>query len=56
LFPEGEVLAAAFATLMALFLLLISGISNWQGDRFSMVYYPLILFSLVLLVPKAKNA
>jgi hypothetical protein len=56
IFPEGEVLAAAFAALLALFLLLISGISNWQGDRFSMVYYPLILFSLVLLVPKAKNA
>lgn len=55
LLPEGKVLAAAFAALLALFLLLISGISNWQGDRFSMVYYPLILFSLVLLLSKEKT-
>lgn len=55
LLPAGETLAAAFALLLALFLLLSSGASMWQGDRFSLVYYPLLLFGALLLIPrKAK--
>jgi hypothetical protein len=55
--PAGQTLAAAFALLLALFLLLSSGASMWQGDRFSLVYYPLLLFAALLLFPRsAKTA
>ena len=55
--PAGQTLAAAFALLLALFLLLSSGASMWQGDRFSLVYYPLLLFAALLLIPRsAKTA
>lgn len=53
--PETYTLILVFTSFLALFLLLTSGMSMWQGDRFSMVYYPLVLFSLSLLLGKFRS-
>ncbi len=46
--PSGSLLSLAYAAVLAFFLLLSSGASMWQGDRFSIVYYPVVLISVAL--------
>lgn len=45
---QKTMVVIAVACSLCLYLLLISGFSFWQGDRFSVVYYPIILIGLAL--------
>jgi hypothetical protein len=52
--PVAETLVLLFAASLALFLLITSGMSMWQGDRFSMVYYPLVIISVIQVIGKFR--